>query len=590
MPQSPPYHGRPARAALLLSVPSACILLASAFARADTDPHLDRPTLKCLGVYWVVPDGDTATLSLGYRNPNQTNWNVGHPLFKVEPGKHVSEKYGSKLDVPANSTLFAGSVVDLQPDTIYELRLALDKPGEPTVLKTLTARTRPEPLADKDAPVRHVVPAAASDKSAPGDGSKDHPFQGLLAAQAAAKPGDVILLAAGVYEGVFDVNKSGEPGKPIVYRGVDPATAILDGQGKAARRPGRVVAASDAHDVWFENLTVRNGDWGIVAHDAARLVVRGCNITGCDYAIAATRNDRDRCQDFFIADNVITGPSTWPRTKGIENARGVQVTGAGHVVCHNRMRNFADAIDTYGSSRCEAIDFHNNEISEMTDDGVELDYSTRNVRVFDNRFTNVFQGISVQPVYGGPVYAFRNALYNVALEPFKIHNSPSGACFYHNTVVKKGPPMIVMTPERASRIVFRNNLFVGTNGQYAAEFSLPMRDCDLDYDGYSNGDYKLFLRWNNQRFATFDEMKAKAPIERHATLVDKATLFAAGVQPPADPKAQAAAQDLRPADRSGAIDAGTPLPGLNDRFAGKAPDLGAYEAGAALPHYGPRVR
>ncbi len=37
-----------------------------------------------------------------------------------------------------------------------------------------------------------------------------------------------------------------------------------------------------------------------------------------------------------------------------------------------------------------------------------------------------------------------------------------------------------------------------------------------------------------------------------------------------------------------AIDTGTQLPGLTDGFAGKAPDLGAYEYGNPLPHYGPR--
>ena len=36
------------------------------------------------------------------------------------------------------------------------------------------------------------------------------------------------------------------------------------------------------------------------------------------------------------------------------------------------------------------------------------------------------------------------------------------------------------------------------------------------------------------------------------------------------------------------IDAGQPLPGVNDGFSGKAPDLGAYEIGAPIPHYGPR--
>jgi len=46
--------------------------------------------------------------------------------------------------------------------------------------------------------------------------------------------------------------------------------------------------------------------------------------------------------------------------------------------------------------------------------------------------------------------------------------------------------------------------------------------------------------------------------------------------------------DLRLKEGSGAVDAGEVLPNINDGFAGKAPDLGAYELGADLPPYGPR--
>jgi hypothetical protein len=33
---------------------------------------------------------------------------------------------------------------------------------------------------------------------------------------------------------------------------------------------------------------------------------------------------------------------------------------------------------------------------------------------------------------------------------------------------------------------------------------------------------------------------------------------------------------------------GVKITGINDDFTGKAPDLGAYEVGKPLPHYGPR--
>lgn len=46
--------------------------------------------------------------------------------------------------------------------------------------------------------------------------------------------------------------------------------------------------------------------------------------------------------------------------------------------------------------------------------------------------------------------------------------------------------------------------------------------------------------------------------------------------------------DLRLIEGSKAVDAGCVLPNVTDQYRGKAPDLGAYEFGEPLPHYGPR--
>ena len=48
--------------------------------------------------------------------------------------------------------------------------------------------------------------------------------------------------------------------------------------------------------------------------------------------------------------------------------------------------------------------------------------------------------------------------------------------------------------------------------------------------------------------------------------------------------------DFRLRPGSAAIDRGMVLPNVNDGFTGRAPDLGALEAGQPLPVYGPRPR
>ena len=559
------------------------------------EPVLDPPTLHSLGVYWIVQgdDNKNAAVQVEYRKQSEKDWRKGYPLFRVDKGAQkgaqtAKERNNSDLDVPLDAWLFAGSVVLLTPDTEYEVKLTLADPDGGASEKLLKCRTLGEPVVPKDAPQYHVVPGAGG-----GAGTPSNPFKGLDAAQRAAKPGDLLLLHAGVYEGAFNVTRSGEEGKPIVWRGDGDGEAILDGMCPREKLKGTAVDANGVHDVWFEKLTIRNAHNLVRAHESSRIVVRRCRLTGGIVGVFATVNDKGKLRGLFIADNVFEGHQKWPTTqeewKAGPEARAVWIGGRGNVVCYNRIHHWKDGMDTNPNSHSIAIDFHNNEVSECFDDGTEMDGSERNTRCFFNRYTNVFQGVSVQPVFGGPVYVFRNALYNCQVEPFKMHNNPSGALFFHNTVAKKGPPTLMQTPEKVFHCVSRNNLFIGTEGR-ALHFDSPMVDCDFDYDGFGGFSGDVFLKWNNVRYATPDEVRAKCPVYKHLVLVDPAAAFASGVKPPDDNQKvyPLEANDLRLKPGTAAVDSGEVLPNFNDGFTGRAPDLGAYELGSEPPHYGPR--
>jgi hypothetical protein len=555
------------------------------FAPVDaSEPVMEEATLHSLGMHWVVSDNGNreAEIRVAWRKPGG-DWTPAASLHRVEKGANKPVKGAGSVDVPDDATLFAGSTVSLEPDIEYEVMLKVVTTAGNGPEAYLKSRTRAEPVAPGDAVVFHVVPGNGG-----GTGSEADPFRGLQEAQNQARPGTIFQLRAGIYPASFNVTKSGEPGRPIIWRGAGDGETIIDGNAAPERHAARLISAENVHDVWFEKLTIRNGGKGLAANGSARLVLRRCHIHNVEYGIVATRNDADTLRGWFIADNVIEGPSTWPRTKGIENARGVQITGEGHIVCHNRIRGFADAIDTFPSRRCANIDFHNNDISEMTDDGMELDYSERNVRCFANRLTNVYQGISAQPVFGGPVYVFRNSIYNVVGEPFKMHNSPSGAFFIHNTTVKADMPFFIYTEKPVRHCLTRNNLFIGTSASFAFESTAKMRECDFDYDGVGGGPWNLFMKWNSVRYASLDDVRTKAPAWKHAVLVDSASAFASGALPPEKPEAVHQPVDLRLKAGTAAIDAGVVMRGFNDTFAGSAPDLGACELGAPPPIYGPR--
>jgi hypothetical protein len=558
-------------ALLLMSV-----ALADDASTPQGEPLLELPTLRSLGVSWIIK-GDAnrnAKIDVDYRKAGATEWRKGPPLFRVEKG------FPKDL---ADGWLFAGSLVLLEAHTVYEIRLKLADPDGGGTERIVKSATIAEPELAPGGLARHVVPGNGG-----GTGTEADPYKGLADAESHARPGDLFLLHAGSYAGTFTVRKSGEPGRPIVWRGAGDGEVLIGGLG--AGREG--IRAENVHDVWFEGLSVLGKDFGLIGQESGALVVRRCHFKDVKQGIHNSRNERDGVRGWWISDNVLEGVSPWPRPGGRmdENEwRGIQLTGAGHVVAYNRVHHFKDAIDTFPSGRCAAIDFHNNDLSELNDDGIELDFSERNVRCFENRIVNAHCGISTQPVYGGPAYIFRNALYNITNEPFKMHNGPSGVLVFHNTSVRKGTALQLSTPEKVCNSIYRNNLFVGTSGRFAYETTARMVDCDFDYDGFGGGPWTLFLKWNEVRYATFDEMKAKAPVYRHAVQVDAETLFASGASAPADAlRAADRAIDLRLRPGSAAIDAGEVLPGFNDGFAGRAPDLGAYELGQEPPVYGPR--
>jgi hypothetical protein len=550
---------------------------------------VEAPTLLCLGVRWYVSgdENGSATVRISYRRKGEREWRQGLPLFRVGTGPDSSEGEarleGGDRDLwpfPLGN-LFAGSIFDLRPGTEYQVKLALSDPDGGAATRIVQARTRVVPTAPRPTRALHVVPGEGG-----GAGTESDPLRGIAAANAIARPGDQFLIHAGSYPGTFLTDKSGSPGVPIVWQGAGDGEVVLDARGEH-----RGISANQVRHVFFVDLSIRDAQYGLVAHGASNLVVQRCHFDGNEYGIAATRND-PVMRDFYIADNVFEGPSTWPRTKGIENARAIQISGEGHAVCHNRISGFGDGIDIMGSPPGRAIDFYNNDISECTDDAIELDYGQSNVRAFRNRITNCFEGISTQPLYGGPAYIFRNAMYNLEYTPFKMHNNPSGALYLHNTVVKSGMPWPLFTSAEVRNALSRNNLFIGTQAEYAMEFTAPMVHCDFDYDGFGGGPFTTFAKWNDARYATLDDLRMHSGIEQHAMLVDPAGAFASGVIPPEDFRQQFPLQvnDLRLAAGSAAVDAGVALPNINDRYRGKKPDLGAYECGEEYPWYGPRPK
>jgi hypothetical protein len=543
---------------------------------------VDPPTIENLGFRWYV-EGDSnrnASVAVAFRKKGSGEWKKALPMLRVH-NEVSDQKYGPYR----TGNLFAGSVLFLEPGTAYEVRFTMSDPdgGAPGEPKIVLAATRAEPKAFSG-----------------GRTMETNPEKGLMAAYEEARPGDVILVGAGVYKGPFDMRKSGTAEKPIVFRGPADGEAVLEGEGVGGS--SRIVTLNGTNHLYFEGLTFRNAQMAIYAAKpggAEGLVVRRCKIHDVVYGI---NTGCPNSKDWYIADNEIVGinPTWYPRpdeTYMSPGHTGVNVYGRGHVICYNRITRFSDSAAIYNfgppvddlTKHCVNIDFYNNDLSWAQDDTFEADYGCHNVRFYRNRCYNAHTGMSTQPFYGGPVYLIRNELYGITALSYKLNNYPAGIEAYNNTscCADEGfrPPAIWQNGH------FRNNLFMGAM-RYAMESGSPTAYSTMDYNAYRQNDFDLLLKWQDyngktERYRSIEEFFKATGLEEHGTLADYDVFIKAG--PPQRGRTyEPGDYDLRLQGKANVVDAGIALSQITDDFTGKAPDLGCYELGRESPHYGPR--
>ncbi|MBN1673110.1 MAG: right-handed parallel beta-helix repeat-containing protein [Kiritimatiellae bacterium] len=522
------------------------------------------PTLENLSVEWAIEGDDNlnGVVAVRYREAGAAAWRNAMPLRRVPAGSNEGFAWTNK---------HSGSILDLTPDTLYEIELTLSDPDGGSTSRTITQRTRAVPAAAPGGTVKPVTPGTFS------------------AAASSAQPGDILVLEAGSYSG-FTFGQDGTSNALIVIRAAQPGDAIVNGD---VRLDGR------SH-VMLQNLTVN----GMVKfNNAHRIVVQRCTIHTTHSGIVSMSSG---VSEAYIADNTVLGPTGWSNetvgASGDNLGEGIELTGPGNVICYNFVKGFRDAISTLedaGAYNQVSVDIYNNDIAVGADDAIEADFTMGNCRVMRNRICNSFVGLSSQPGLGGPAYFIRNVMYNIIYSPFKLYRGSVGDVAYHNTVIKCGDALRIIPGRTWSHARFRNNLFIGgegggTYGGYGngngrvAYLTDVDSTCALNFDGYASigtGTFEGSIAGTS--FSSLAQMRANTT-EHDAVEVDMSIFAAAVAFPATGPFPERAAPDLRLEAGCAAADAGEPIHNVNDGYAGSAPDLGAYEIGAPLPHYGPR--
>ena len=520
---------------------------------------VEPATLINLGFEWYVEGDDNrnASVDVSYRTVGGSGWIGALPLLRLQAERI---KQGQQIDVTVPN-MFAGSILDLEPGTEYEAQFALKDPdgvsGE--ARKTVRVKTRPEPMPAVGGQTYHVYPHGFK-------GQKTEPaFEGLMCAynltcagtdwatagRPRVKPGDVILVHAGLYkynrweytndptvnrtvplDGTYYLTADGTAERPIAIKAAGDGEVVFDGAGNFTLFDVRA-----ADYTYFEGITFRNSDYAILAGTQFLLGAKGLTVKHSrfeDVGVGVWTN-HSRSSNFYIADNAFIGRhdpdrvigwsgNFWAPFNGVDGQTfppvmasyvAVKVYGPGHVIAYNYVANFHDGIDieTYGNPdgsaveggpaypprefrdrRPVAIDFYNNLMTNFHDNPFETDGGMHNLRVMRNLMLNsASHAFCNQPSVGGPTYWIRNIGYHLPGGSTRLTGGSAGVLFYNNTILSE------TTAGSASNVHWRNNLIMGENSTPAVfTINTLTNYSSSDYNGFRpNPGAPFSFAWNS---------------------------------------------------------------------------------------------
>jgi len=500
------------------------------------------PTFHCIGLYWSPPGGGPGKKVLvRFREAGKRRWRDGLPM-RYNP-----------VDTPECRADYRGSIVNLTPGVRYEIRLALEGTR---VEARLAAATWSENF-----PVGSVVRVKGGKKT--------------LFVKRSGKPTGYVL-----YDGrgaVIDTGNSADIG--VV---VEASYVIIRGLTvRNVRKHGiRIMKGRHVHHIVIEDCDIskwgsrdktgfgRGGQAGIFSNnkDLHAVVIQRCRIhhPSWDTNSWAEKHrtyhpDGPQAVEFWDSkgNHVIRYNEIWSDPDHYFN----DILGAGH---NGSYRGFPTA-DT---------DIYCNYLANCWDDGIEAEGGNQNVRIWNNYIENTFMIIGNAATSIGPLYVWRNVSGRSYTPPGSAWNLTHG-CFlkmgypaseklmtghtyvFNNTIFQpkgEGANGLGGGSKVIKHCVSRNNiLHVRKEDTRSISTSRRSRDNDFDYDLVS---------------ARFPKGHEKHGIRGKPRYVPGAGFSFAK---------KTGIFQLVPG--SPGYDAGVVIPNFCEVFTGRAPDMGAHEAG-----------
>jgi hypothetical protein len=536
------------------------------------------PTFHSVGLHWKPGQGGPSVpCEVSYREVRGDGvWREALPLW-FDANEHPG--------LPERSQEYRGSLVNLSPDTEYEIKLVLAGTGHETVLKTRTW--------NEQFKIARVVtlPESLDTTCEITEGGND-------------RDGYVLYTSPSGKRTVSDVR--GEVrvnlrvlASHVIVRGLDLKGARVHGI-ELGRVENVVIEDCDISG-WGENLA---DGWG----------------RDLDAAIYHETPDGEprTLKRIVIQHNRLHHPrsnaNSWLQVRADRNGskhplgpQGISfINGDGEIVIrYNQIYSdfdhmFNDGMGehrnfTYAGFPGRDSDIYGNFISHCWDDGIEMEGANLNVRCWGNVIDWTFLAIGGAPTALGPSYIFRNVYLHSRRGPERDEGSYRGQSF-----LKLGSGPKLKDFARGRMYVFHNTTLQPAAWGGHEETSGATRGLHLT----AKDKHQTNILSRNNVFWLRNERGTVAYDPQRYASNDFDFDLSNGV---ADAVEGSERNGIRAIPRFGGplqaglswsvvLEAGTPghdqavrIPNFNDDYSGQGPDMGALEAAQALPFYFPRT-
>lgn len=498
------------------------------------------PTFHCASVYWSPSGGSfNKDVLIQYRVIGQKKWQKG-----------LSMRY-NPVTSPETKGDYRGSIVNLTPNTLYEISVKLEQSSENATFQVKTL--------NENFPVSRTIRIKDHNKS-------------------------------------LTIDQSGTENGYIVYDGKG---IILDLNNQ--EQQGILVKASY---VVLRGFTIKNTQkYGIRIEKGHHIVIEDCDISkwgehsgngfGVNYQAGIFSKNRD-LHNLVIQRNKIHHPNwdsnSWSELNNNGNyhpsgpqAIALMESEGNNIIRYNECwsdtaHQFNDVIGYGANAGYRGFpgadsDIYGNYFANCWDDGIEAEGGNQNVRIWNNYIETAFIAIANAATSIGPLYVWRNVsgaglLYFVKMGFANNESWMTGHMyFFNNTVLQTQNDGFggLGTSGKAQRIikrcVTRNNILQGRKEDL---FSISLNDSNEDNDF----DYDL----TSGQYPAGQEKNGITGLPQYT--------FGSGFSF----KSKIANFQLKPT--SPGFNGGEVIPNFADKYSGSAPDMGAHEAGTKNFVYG----